>query len=185
MLQSVSFLHLSKLDNSKQGFKKQALSTVSTDSRDGEMKATEMVQIPPGGLSLWTKWETPQGAKRPSEELSICLAACWQDSEKTCYSGKNAMSTLEYSELFSSTRITAPLLLRHGSITPTWIANNHRFAVQSIMLTFQKGNVISSRLQVSIIYFPSNCPANTHSFPTLFWKKERKKPEKSLNIQLT
>ena len=37
----VSLLHLSKLDNSKQESKKQAQYTVSTDFRDGEMKATE------------------------------------------------------------------------------------------------------------------------------------------------
>lgn len=48
MIQSISLLHLSKLDNSKQGFKKQVLSTVSMDSRDGEMKATEIFQKPLG-----------------------------------------------------------------------------------------------------------------------------------------
>lgn len=54
---------------------------------------------------------------------------------------------------FPLLRITALLLLSHGSITPTWMANNHCFSVQSITLTFQKGNVTRSRLQIRIIFF--------------------------------
>lgn len=44
----VSLLHLSKLGNSKQEFKKQAQSIVGSDFRDREMKATERWSV-----NLW------------------------------------------------------------------------------------------------------------------------------------
>lgn len=85
---------------------------------------------------------------------SICSALLTEEGEKTSLD-KNAISILQYlSILFLLLLgITALLLLRRVSITPTWVANNHCFGIHSIMLTFQKGNVLSSRLPVRIMFF--------------------------------
>lgn len=91
MVYSVSLLLLSKLDNNKQEFKKQALSTVSINSGDGEMKATQRCLRDALGLKApCPRRETTQRTKQLSDECEHLLSCVLtEESEKTFFLGKN------------------------------------------------------------------------------------------------
>lgn len=91
MVYSVSLLLLSKLDNNEQEFKKQALSTVSINSGDVEMKATQRCLRDVLGLKAPCPRERDNTEnKTPSDECEHLLSCVLtEESEKTFFLGKS------------------------------------------------------------------------------------------------